>query len=257
MHEWEQPLNARDVVRALRDHWGKARVADVIERRLSSGISCIAGSAHDQLTPKGVDNPYWEAVRWMPTRQHWSRSAPAPDGYSIEVPFYREYFVRTWSWAIPTPADLEWIGGILRGRGVVEVGAGAGYWAWQMQQVGVDVVAYEPCEPDENRFTVAGEPYHPVRRGDASAVAAHPDRALFLCWPNYEEPWAFEALSTYRGDLLIYAGEMVGGCCADDDFFGLLDKEWEEIGESAGHCTWWGINCNLRAYRRTAGRDKI
>ena len=89
-------------------------------------------------------------------------------------------------------------------------------------------------------------------RDDHAAPKHHPDRALFLCWPSYAEPWAAQALACYTGDMLIYAGEGEGGCTADDEFFRLLDAEWEEIGDSPAHISYWGIHCYLTAYRRRA-----
>jgi hypothetical protein len=89
-----------------------------------------------------------------------------------------------------------------------------------------------------------------VLRDDHSAPEHHPDRALFLCWPSYAEPWAAQSLACYTGDLLIYCGEGEGGCTADDEFFHLLEAEWEEIGNSPAHIAYRGIHDYLTAYRR-------
>lgn len=110
-------------------------------------------------------------------------------------------------------------------------------------------MAYEPHNPADNNF-VTGEPWFPVLEGDHCEVVHHPDRALFLCWPNYGEPWAAWALSCYKGDQLFYVGENEGGCCADDDFFEILNNEWEYVGRSLSHVTYYGIHCDLREFRR-------
>jgi hypothetical protein len=81
-------------------------------------------------------------------------------------------------------------------------------------------------------------------------VKHHPDRALFLCWPSFDDPWAAQALACYAGDLLIYAGEGEGGCTADDEFFKLLEAEWDELEYSPRHVTYRGIHDYLTAYRR-------
>ena len=137
----------------------------------------------------------------------------------------------------------------LAGRGVVEPGAGGGYWAWQLAQSGIDVVAYDPAPPEANKF-VSGRPWCPVLRNDHRVVSGHPDRALFLCWPSYDEDWAGNALALYRGDQLFYAGESDGGCTADGAFFRMLGAEWEEVSESERHITFSGIHCYLTEYRR-------
>lgn len=211
----------------------------------------LAGSAEDQLVPDGVDNPYWELLRHMPWVDDLPWRGRTVYGFVDQVGISRGEFATTYSWSIPSPGDIAWIAGLLDGRGVVEVGAGTGYWAWQLAQAGVDVVAYEPNEPGDNKFVSKAEPYVPLLRDDASAAGRHPDRALLLSWPNYDEPWAAQALATYRGDLLIYVGESDGGCCADDQFFELR-RDWTEIGDSPHHRTWYGINCYLTAFGRDA-----
>jgi hypothetical protein len=87
-----------------------------------------------------------------------------------------------------------------------------------------------------------------VLRDDHSAAARHPDRALFLCWPPMGDPWAARALECSAGDLLIYAA--MRGCCANEEFYQLLDSGWDEIGDSPWHVSFEGINCWLTAYRR-------
>ena len=217
----------------------------------------IAGSEWDQQIPGGTQNPYWEVIRQLPLDpipfpwQHY----PEPTlhwmgGDREDLKYFADRFAicPTYSWSICTPGDITWLGKILEGRGVVEAGAGTGYWAWQMEQAGISVAAYEPNLPGENGF--ARREWTTILRDDYSAVKHHPDRALFLCWPSYDDPWAAQALSCYAGDLLIYAGEGEGGCTADDEFFRLLEAEWDKVDCSARHVTYWGIHDYLTAYRR-------
>ena len=154
-----------------------------------------------------------------------------------------------YSWAIPSPGDIAWIIGRAGGGGIVEPGAGGGYWAWQLTQAGADVIAYEPTDPADNKF-VTGDGWHPVLRDDHGVTARHPDRSLLLCWPSYGEPWAAWSLAAYKGNQLFYVGESNGGCCADDDFFSLLNAEWEEVAECPAHVSYSGIHCFLTEYRR-------
>ena len=116
---------------------------------------------------------------------------------------------RTYAWAIPTRAALECIARHSP-HGVVEVGAGTGYWAHLLaSRCGVDVAAYDetPCidtsagiedhasgekrEEVLNGFhalVTSGNalPFTHVLRGDAAIAADHPQRALLLCWPPKE-----------------------------------------------------------------------
>lgn len=218
----------------------------------------IAGSKFDQETPEGTKNPYWEIIRQLPLDDiplPWhTRPEPMLHWLGGNREDFRHFADRfdmcgTYSWAICSPGDIAWMKDVLGGRGVVEPGAGTGYWAWQMEQAGIDVVAYEPSEQEPaNHF--ARRTWTSLLRDDHSAPKHHPDRALFLCWPSYAEPWAAQSLACYEGDLLIYCGEGEGGCTADDEFFHLLAAEWEEVGDSGRHVSYWGIHDYLTAYRR-------
>lgn len=225
----------------------------------------IANSSQDQAVPDGMKNPLWDAVRWMPAEPYWHDATELQPTYAYnafnketageleQVGGSRHHLASHYAWSIISPGDVTWMVEQLAGRAVVEIGAGSGYWAWQLEQAGVDVAAYDPNPAGEdNKFCAAG-PYTTVLMDDASAVKHHQDRALLMVWPPYEGEHARHALSLYEGDLLIYAGEGWGGCTADDGFYELLEAEWDEVSVAPRHVTWWGIHCRLAAYVRKDG----
>jgi hypothetical protein len=247
VHSWA-------LLAALAEYWQNPQ-PDEITHRVPGRI---AGSEHDQLVPDGISNPYWEIIRQAPLDtigSPWRKFRPEPDAF-FQAPGERgRYLVSRhaltglYSWSIPSPGDIAWIMQRSEGRGIVEPGAGGGYWAWQLAQAGADIIAYEPADPADNHH-VDGEPWFPLLRGDHSVTAQHPDRSLLLCWPTYGDPWAAKALAAYEGDQLFYAGESNGGCCADDAFFELLDAEWDEVGDCPAHVSFSCIHCYLTEYRR-------
>lgn len=250
------PVDVEQTMRHLEAYWARGPH----EYYPRSWMIRIAGTEHDQVVPDGVQNPYWELLRHYPSINDGLWHGITPFGYAEGLGYpeglgmSRNRFTTTYAWAIPTPGDVAWIASLLQGRGVVEVGAGTGYWAWQLQQAGVDVVAYEPLAPDVNHYVSVAEPYVPLLQGDATAAAGHGDRALLMSWPDWGGSWPEDALRAYPGDLVIYAGEGDGGACGDAGFFKLLAEEWELIGDSPHHRTWWGVNCRLAAYRRRPAR---
>lgn len=227
----------------------------------------LRDSAFDQPVPDGIDNPYWEIIRSLPTTPRWygESSVGDPNGYwtvnlpererarAAEAGLDRGDLCVRYSWAIPSPGDIAFICKGLNGRAVVEIGAGGGYWAWQLTQAGVDVAAYDPHEPGLDNNFARHRLYHPVQPGNHERAAGHPDRALMLCWPSYGAPFAKEALHRYRGDTVIYIGEGEGGCCADDRFHRILRRDFEHAGSSPQHVTYWGIHCDLSIWRRKEG----
>lgn len=159
----------------------------------------------------------------------------------------RSGMVRDYAWAVP---DEEAIRILVEHSPLVEVGAGLGYWAALIADRGGDVVCYETNpDPSSNGFISDKGPWFDIYVGGPASAADHPDRTLFLCWPPYQDPFAYETLCAYRGDRFIYVGEYVGGSCADDDFFAALEECWEDV-----YCHWIprfpGMYDHLTVYRR-------
>lgn len=221
------------------------------------------------------DNPYWEQVRklpgedltlkydrrWEPRAFPWPPGVPWRRGKPSDTGPGREELVRRYAWAIPDPATLAFVVAHAGPR-IVELGAGTGYWAWQLAQLGLDVVAYDLHPPDQPgstyhsprdeqwRPTLAPRPvFHPVRRGGTPRALAHPDRTLLLCWPPYATPMATRALRAYQGDRLVYVGEGPGGCNGDDRFHTQLDRWWREV-DTHRPVQWWGVHDWVTVYDR-------
>lgn len=117
-------------------------------------------------------------------------------------------------------------------HGVVEVGAGLGYWARLLADRGVDVVAYDiapPPSPD-NRWFAGVHPWFPVAAADERVVAEHPDRTLVLIWPTPRQTWGADAALLHAasgGRRLVYVGEPPGGRTGDAGLhavLGLVDR---------------------------------
>ena len=109
----------------------------------------------------GVKNPYWDALmnnvphdgryrHFMDEDLYTPSSHYFPDmgNAGEKIIAYRDDMVRDYSWAIPSPRTVDWLGQCLAGRSVVEIGAGTGYWAWMLSQKGIQVTAYDIAPPD-------------------------------------------------------------------------------------------------------------
>lgn len=193
----------------------------------------------------------------------------------------RRDLARTYSWAVPDDAALDAIAEHSP-AGVVEIGAGGGYWAGLLRARGVDVIAYDPdpvagyphqggARPGQNAETRwSNVSWSDVLLADHHAAAHHPDRALLLVWPSYDEPWTDQVLDLYEGGTVIYVGE-AGGCTGTGRMHTLLGEEpycWHgDVGEECNCGTdaarfeqvadveipqWAGLHDRLRVYRRIA-----
>ncbi|MGN2640216.1 hypothetical protein ACTD5D_29425 [Nocardia takedensis] len=209
----------------LAEHWESARFPRLADTPVDDG-------------PAAIDNPYWRFLRLMPRggvdpAQQWAVE------FSDSV---RDLLVRTYAWSIPSPSDLAWLLGVLAGRGVLEIGAGSGYWAWQLRQAGVDVVAVDDKRGHWDHL------WTEVPFGNSADAFEHAERALMLIRPPHGSTTAQTALDFYDGDLLIFSGDetAAGGRI----FENTLAEHWTEIGAAPHHPSYAGIRCGLRAFRR-------
>jgi hypothetical protein len=123
-------------------------------------------------------------------------------------------------YAVPTDAALAALCAL---SPLLEVGAGAGYWAALLRARGADVLATDVAPPDgdtlSNPFFARAVRGGGVERCDArAAAAAHPERALMLAYPYADafhsapgdEGWDAAALNAYTGDVVAYIGDARG-----------------------------------------------
>jgi hypothetical protein len=147
------------------------------------------------------------------------------------------------SYAIPTPEAIAAIA--KRTDSVVEIGAGSGYWSALLHGAGVRVSAFD------NGSWKLPALWHEVRRGGTPRAAKTDAKALLLCWPPHASRMAYDALRSFRGDLLAYVGESGYGCTGDARFHDLIDREWRhEI--TAPSVQWPGLHDYVYIYRRAA-----
>ena len=140
----------------------------------------------------------------------------------------RDELIARYGFAVPTDQALDAIRRCSP-DGVIEVGAGTGYWAHMLHQRGIDVVAFdiEPAPSPQNTWFAGTRPWHPVQHGDHEMAGRHPERTLLIVWPTKNEVWAAEAVTRYHdagGAHLVYVGEGPGGRTGDDVFDALLGE---------------------------------
>lgn len=158
----------------------------------------------------------------------------------------RSVFIQDVSFAVPCQ---EAIAAIASEGAVLEGGAGTGYWAALLANLGCDIIA---CDPSEiSRYGQKIGRYHPIVQVSAQkAIDLYPDRNLLLVWPSYGEEWATEAARLLAsGRLLFLVSEGRSGAVASNSLFDLLDKSYAYVGEIVIP-QWCGIHDFLAIYRR-------
>lgn len=158
----------------------------------------------------------------------------------------RHALVQKYAWAVPNTKAVLAIAGL--NRPILEIGAGNGYWAWLLRQLGCVVHPYD-IKPVEDNEYVLPKSYVPISLGGPDVVKSHTkDVALMLCWPCYDLPVAYDALNLYQGDTVVYIGEGRYGCTGDDAFHDLLE-DFYYCEKSVDIPQWGGLHDALYIFK--------
>ncbi len=111
----------------------------------------------------------------------------------------RDALIARYGFSVPTDEALRLVARFAA-KGVVEVGAGSGYWARLLHEAGVDVVAYdlEPPPSPANRWFAGSPPWYPMDGADETVVEHHVERTLVMMWPTRKETWAARAAERFH-----------------------------------------------------------
>ena len=191
------------------------------------------GSPSEVFVPG--DDRYSRVIRFLEGRYPAGGIDVGFRALSTEVrAWMRKALTLRYSWAIPSPEVLDRIVELTGNAGLVEAGAGTGYWASLLDARGVDVLAFDACPPgtgDRMRSSFHAtqrRTWHPVIECDVDSMPWNDlaERTLFLCWPPYAESMGADALTAFAaagGRDVIYIGEGDGGCTGDDVMWSVLE----------------------------------
>lgn len=140
-----------------------------------------------------------------------------------------------YSFAVPDDHALNLIS---QYKPIIEIGAGTGYWALLLNQMGIEVKAFD-CNPRSKDLT-----FYPVEVGTPEKCKEFPDYTLFICYPPLGED-CNEWIKHYSGEYVLFIQEGCTGQSSD-----LEDpKQWENI-ISYQLPNWYNCRETLEIYKR-------
>ncbi|MFI6368948.1 hypothetical protein ACIBG0_40255 [Nocardia sp. NPDC050630] len=199
-------------------------------------------------------NPYWDIV--APAVHEGGGRRVINGGRSqgsARLGYAQTVLQAAYAYAVPSPETLQRMTEWCSDRSIVELGAGRGYWAAQLANVGCKVSAYDSEPPtDGENVSFPLSPGQPAAWFDVVGLSGFDTRSqfgtnpvLFLCWPpGWGDTMASTALADYStagGDRLIYVGEPKGGKTGNDAFFDALAHEWELVDQDPQFVSWWNL----------------
>jgi len=188
-----------------------------------------------------------ELVQNIPYKytDHWDSFEA---GTTIEAIKLRETFIRkgmfalvSWQWVRPL---AKWIGE----KRCLEVMAGRGWLSLALQSLGVDIIAADDYSWSKARNWA--EPVTEVEELDAvEAVKKYGNNIdlLIISWPYMDETAynTIKELNNINSNVqIIYIGEEIDGCTANNDFHEHFQEIEDEEFQKAvsGFQQWWGLH---------------
>lgn len=134
-----------------------------------------------------------------------------------------ESLCRRYSWALPSQEMLDLIA---KYQPIIEMGAGTGYWAWLLRQMGVQIRACDlyPPSSGKNEF-VDNIEYVPIEAGGPELLEGT-GHTLLLCMPL--DQLTFELVNSHRGEYVIHISDQVIWA-APDNLIQLFHMEFDEV----------------------------
>lgn len=140
----------------------------------------------------------------------------------------RRKFTSTFGWNIVTKEQIDLLVTFMRGKKVLDIGAGGGFLSSQLHRRKIDVKLndYTPdqdgCLYKRQAQFMAIDFTGPICDVDITGF-----NAFIMSWPSYGESWTSGPLRRMKsGDILFYQGENSGGCTGDDSFHEILQNDF-------------------------------
>lgn len=168
----------------------------------------------------------------------------------------RHEYITKFGFAIPTEAALKTIAAL---QPILEIGAGSGYWAYEIRKLTKKIIPVEP-RLTEYGFWKDGKRTSGhwedktwtsvVKITGEEAVKQYPEMNLLFCWPDYEDPWSGQVLKQSKCKFVAYVGEW-GGCTGNEEFHETLEKDFMQVKE-VSIPNFFGIHDSLMVFERNA-----
>lgn len=143
----------------------------------------------------------------------------------------RELHIAAYGFAVMTGDAIEHIREAVGDTPLVEIGAGNGWLAHEMNERGITVYPTDPADIDRNRFALGRRELMEVERLDGfQALEQHPDCGLLWSWPEMED-YVPEVMRKFTGRHLVYIGEWGVGCTGPrEDLVVTMEGRYREAG---------------------------
>lgn len=146
--------------------------------------------------------------------------------------FQRAQYIKEFGFCLLTAECLVILANLFKDKRVLEAGSGSGWLTDQLARRGADIIAADWTDYRESNIDSRGYQIRTVFRldhhGDAVSLLPGQFDIILMVYPNFNKPFAENVANAMKpGQILVFEGEGKGGCTASDEFFEVLDTNFE------------------------------
>ena len=144
----------------------------------------------------------------------------------------RDDYTSKYGFPIVTDQAIQWIAEQTNNTPMIEIGAGNGYLSKEMQERGIDVIATDPSELDQNDYRLGRIEHVPIEKLDGmQAFEKYPEHSAVWSWPEPEH-YVKNTMQQFSGKHLVYIGEYGEGCTGpQQDLYITLQGDYRIKGQ--------------------------
>ena len=176
----------------------RARVAQHLQSKRLLPNDCIVPKAKSHL------NPYYDYWCWSCENLEWAGpetgTANVRSSHQI-LPVFMLHF----GCVVPSYESLQIIRKVAKGRQILEIGSGTGYWAYMLRRLGLKVDAVDNLQSEYRTLWISGTTVEDGAEYLESRNGAD-DAVLLLVYPIVGLDFTARILDAYKGSTICVAG---------------------------------------------------
>lgn len=147
-------------------------------------------------------------------------------------------------WNYPIKQVIDSLKTVIGNHKCLEIGAGSGVWNMMLKNAGVDIVATDSCCEFPPTTPIFSDMYKMT--ADDAVEHFRDATVLISVWSM---GFLHSALSKFKGDYVVFVGELDDGCTAFINTF-KPDCQFKELTTIEGYIPFFGIRDAVVVYQR-------
>lgn len=135
----------------------------------------------------------------------------------------RGELTQKFAWAVPNEECVRYLANESKNEPIIEIGAGNGYWSYNIQKVGGEIIPIDIKDYDDS--------WTDVIIGSHRSLDSSKINKIMLCWPPAKSPMALKTVKSLKPQDVYFVGVKNSSITGDTEFHEYLSSNFEAVNE--------------------------